>query len=73
MFWNAVGYTDADWNGVVVDEAGRNAALIPKAHAAVRATGELTGPQCGRALCPGRFVFDVSVRTWCGGRVCTNR
>jgi len=56
--WNAVGYADADWNGVVVDEVAATPALDPKAHAPVRATGELPARSVNEPE-PGRFVFDL--------------
>lgn len=56
--WNAAGYDDSDWNGVVMEDVAAKPALVPKAHAPVRATAELpalgvTEPK------PGRFVFDL--------------
>lgn len=56
--WNTVGFDDADWNGVIVEDVAATPALNPKAHAPVRATGEIpalsvTEPE------PGRFVFDL--------------
>ncbi|MBT3190999.1 MAG: family 78 glycoside hydrolase catalytic domain, partial [Verrucomicrobia bacterium] len=56
--WNTVGFDDAEWNGVIVEDVAPTPALNPKAHAPVRVTAELPTRSVTEPK-PGRFVFDL--------------
>ncbi|MCX6997483.1 MAG: family 78 glycoside hydrolase catalytic domain [Kiritimatiellaeota bacterium] len=56
--WNAVGFDDSKWAGVIAEEAASGPALVPKRHYPVRATEELKTVKVTEPS-PGRHVFDL--------------
>lgn len=56
--WDAAGYNDASWVGVVIEDIDPDLPLVPKRHYPVRATEDLRATAVTEPE-PGRYVFDL--------------